>query len=406
MTRALAVLLAFLCATYAPAEAATKTIFSVVLTRHGVRSPTKMPPGKGWPSWQPVADGYLTKHGYALMTFAGRYYARNAATSAAPLQCSPGNLYVYADIDQRTIESARALIEGICGDADAIPLNHAIEPGGDALFSGSANGPAARASGLIRIGDPSNVAALQRILTARCNNACTAPSPLLSLDASLTEDLFLEYAECRPFGQLEPNGADFVADLQTAMQLHVQMSNSERYGEPFADRRGGNLFAHIAGLLQTKAGVANGSVDGPNVSPDAMALIVGHDTNIASVAGILGAHWRLSDPYVPDDTPPGGALVFDLLRGDDKSLLVRLRFVYQTFAQLRSNTELPNGTVSVPVYFDGCGGIDCTMPLSEFAAIASRLESGGFVRPQWTGSSSEPVDLPPLADPAWERCDS
>ncbi len=137
----------------------------------------------------------------------------------------------------------------------------------------------------------------------------------------------------------------------------------------------------------------------------AMALIVGHDGNIANLAGILGAHWRLSDGYVPNDAPPGGALVFDLLRAGDNSLQVRLRFVYQTLAQLRSNVQLQDGTASAPVYFDGCGGIDCTMRLSDFAAIAARLESSGLVRPQWTGSSSEPVELPPLADPAWSHCD-
>jgi hypothetical protein len=40
-------------------------------------------------------------------------------------------------------------------------------------------------------------------------------------------------------------------------------------------------------------------------------VISGHDTNLSNMSGLLQLSWRLPG-YQPDDTPPGGALVFSL----------------------------------------------------------------------------------------------
>lgn len=415
MKKLFALLVAFLAVSYAPVEAAQKPIFAVVLTRHGVRSPTHAPSGNyNWPNWQPVADGYLTRHGYTLMTFAGQYYRKSFSDAGLPLQCSQGNVYVYADVDQRTIATGRALIEGICGNPSAVPLNHdATLAAGtkDTLFDNLPNSKDSMAAARSGNGtDAPDFTGLQQILNGRCSSGncgviANDPKPLVT-GASFAEDLFLEYAQCRPLDEIDPGeNFQFVQRLQSAMQLHVQLSNLERYSERIAQQRGGNMFAHIAELLEAKAGQLHPGLNGPDVSNASAAFIVGHDTNIANVAGILGAHWSLGDGYVPNDTPPGGALVFELLRGDDNTMRVGIRFVHQTLAQLRSARSIPSGTVSSPVFFDGCGGVQCSMPLSDFAAIANRLNAGGFVRPNWTESASDPVNLAPLNDPEWTRCD-
>ena len=44
------------------------TLFAVVMTRHRVRSLTHTPAAYAWPDWSPVAPGFLTAHGYRLMT--------------------------------------------------------------------------------------------------------------------------------------------------------------------------------------------------------------------------------------------------------------------------------------------------------------------------------------------------
>ena len=415
MKKHLAILMAFLAVGFAPVEAAQKPIFAVVLTRHGVRSPTKAPSGNySWPSWKPVDDGFLTKHGYALMTFAGQYYRKSFHDSGLPVQCSPANVFLYADVDQRTIATGRALIEGLCGKPSALPLNHdiAMTPGSkDTLFDNRPKAKDVTTPGHQSADAPApNFSGLQQILNGRCSGGncvpvANEPQPL-DTGASFAENLFLEYAQCRPVDEIDPGqNFEFIQQLQSAMQLHVQLSNVERYSDPIAQQRGGNLFAHIAELLEAKAGALHPGVNGPDVTNDNVVFVVGHDTNIANVAGILGAHWTLGDGYAANDTTPGGALVFELLRGDDNTLRVRLRFVHQSLEQLRNNRPLSNGTLSTPVFFNGCSGVDCTMPLSDFAAVANRLDTAGYVRPNWTESSPAAVDPGPLYDPDWTRCD-
>ena len=116
-------------------------IFSVIVTRHGVRSPTKFPGGEyTWPKWDPVPDAFLTKHGYQLMTLMGAFYD-TALYPKGGVDCA--KVFVYADKVQRTYLSAQALLEGLCGKA-AIPIYH--EPdvkAADPIFNESRVGRAA-----------------------------------------------------------------------------------------------------------------------------------------------------------------------------------------------------------------------------------------------------------------------
>ena len=101
------------------------TLFAVVMTRHGVRSLTHAPAAYAWPDWSPVAPGFLTAHGYRLMTYMGRFYRDYFASVGLPLGCTARTGFVYADLDERTLETGRALIDGACGAPNAIPLQHA-----------------------------------------------------------------------------------------------------------------------------------------------------------------------------------------------------------------------------------------------------------------------------------------
>jgi hypothetical protein len=40
-------------------------------------------------------------------------------------------------------------------------------------------------------------------------------------------------------------------------------------------------------------------------------IVSGHDTNLSNLSGMLGLSWRLPG-YQPNDTLPGGALIFSL----------------------------------------------------------------------------------------------
>lgn len=103
--------------------ALTHVVFSVVVSRHGVRSITSAPKEYTWASWSPVPAGYLTAHGYRLATFLGESY--KAETPA--IDCAKQNVYIYADIDQRTLETARAYVEGMCGAPGALPIYHDVQ---------------------------------------------------------------------------------------------------------------------------------------------------------------------------------------------------------------------------------------------------------------------------------------
>lgn len=104
-------------------------VFAVVMTRHGVRSFTKTPPQYTWPDWAPVAPGYLSAHGYTLVAQLGRYYRAYFTSIGLSMGCGSRGTYVYADVDQRTLETGRALIDGACGSPDALPLYHEARMG-------------------------------------------------------------------------------------------------------------------------------------------------------------------------------------------------------------------------------------------------------------------------------------
>src|SRR5262249_23739668 len=96
-----------------------------------------------WPAFG-VPPGYLTPHGRKLMTIMGEFYRELYAK--AGLLGAPGcgdvkRTYFYADTDQRTIETAQALVESMLAGCKA-EVN-ARKPGSsDALFDAGEAGVA------------------------------------------------------------------------------------------------------------------------------------------------------------------------------------------------------------------------------------------------------------------------
>ena len=76
-----------------------------------------------------------------------------------------------------------------------------------------------------------------------------------------------------------------------------------------------------------------------------------------------------------DDTPPGGALIFEVWqqpkRGD---YLVRTYFTAQTLDQMRSSTPLTlaNPSERVPVFIPGCSLADLSCTLTAFSNTIQR----------------------------------
>src|SRR5262249_32941100 len=126
---------ALLCAAAAFAQSAPPELkYAVILTRHGVRSPTwtlerlNQYSASPWPDFG-VAPGDLTPRGRELMKKMGAWYAewlhRPAGCAAAK------RVSIWSDTGQRATETAKALAEGMLpGCATEI---HTVP---EALFNG------------------------------------------------------------------------------------------------------------------------------------------------------------------------------------------------------------------------------------------------------------------------------
>ncbi len=397
--------------------------FVLVLTRHGVRSPTwtnqrldeyaKQP----WPQW-PVAPGVLTPHGRQLMAFFGGYY--RAWFAERKLLSSEGcadvaQVYIWADTDERTRETGAGIADGMMPGCHAEV--HALEGNAqDELFHAIRKPDAAQTQKAFaalagRIGDHSAALTaayqqpldeMQRILfdckDANCSLA--GKKRLLALEASVApgsgdhlaelkgplttaatfaENLQLEYLEGMPDAEVgwgRVNGAQ----VESLMALHSAASDLVQRTPSIAQMQASHLLDAIVRTMQQAE--AGKSVDGAIGPPgERVVFLVGHDTNIANVAALLDAHW-LIDGYQRDDAAPGGALVFELWRRPGKSDAVKVSYRVQTPDQMRRTLPLSLSAppASAEVFLSGCSlpeaGAPCTWADFQTTIQAARRTSG------------------------------
>lgn len=391
-----------------PAPAAARLAQVVLLARHGVRSPIEPMQryaAQAFPKW-PVAAGALTEQGHRLVVLLAADYRRRAlAEDLLPAEGCPrdGVVWLWADTVERDVLTAQALAEGLLpGCSVAIktapaapdPLFHALEAGVCQL-----DAALAREAILGRIGDApaaltaaerAPLATLQRI-TGCCQpkvcegprNSCTifdlAAAVVADEDSGtarlagpiavgsiLAEDLMLAYADGRP-AELVGWGRASAEAIVDVARLHTLQFDLDHRTHAIARARASGLAVEIAGALEQ--GASGRKV--PRVRAPSRARFVayvGHDVNIANLGGLLGLEW-LNESWQRNQTPPGGALVFELWRpADDGDPFVRAFFVTQTLAQLRGAEELgeENPPSRAPILVPGCG-FDC--PLETFATV-------------------------------------
>lgn len=408
-------------------EAAGKLKFVVIVSRHGVRSFT----GKTeqlnrysrqpWPAW-PVPPGHLTAHGYELMKLFGRYDREllSAQGLLSPDGCADApHVRIFADSDQRTRETGRALASGLVPGCESQvtalpegtpdPLFHPLEAG-----VGAPDKQLAAAAVAGRIGNrPDRLAdayrpqlqALERLLLdcdsdANCaQGGASVPQSLFDLPAALSpgkndhlvelttplsaastmaEGLLLEYAEGMDRSKVGWGRLDKAA-LDEVMQLHAAQEDLALRTGYIARAQASNLLAHA--LQSMEQDEKNRPVAGALTAPgDKVLILVGHDTNLANIAGALGLSWMADGRR--DDTPPGGALVFELWRQAAGQDAVRVFFTAQTLDQMRSATPLSLNTPPerVPVFMPGCSRADFSCGWNEFAAAMSAAIDANFVK--------------------------
>lgn len=383
-----------------PRAAKPKLVYVVILARHGVRSPTatneslRQYAAEPWPEWG-VAPGDLTEHGSKLLEILGGWYrgwlAQDGLLPTAGCEAAP-NIHVRADVGQRTIASARSLMQGMFPDC-AIPAD-TVAGDTDPLFhpvtAGAAHGDARLAAAAVagRIGDhPEALASTlsHAFLTLReilFGCAASGPCPaegqpgkqtLLSLPASvagsedgladirgpvrtgstMTENLLLEYADGKSgkdlgWGRLNES------KLNEVMSIHTTYADLARRTQYLASVQGSNLLSHL--LRSMEQAVSGKAVAGALGKPgDRLLLLDGHDTNISHIAGMLNLSWLLPG-YQRDDTPPGGSLVFRLWQAPGAGYRVEILYLAQTLDQMRNATPLtPDSPPAIAqVFLPGC----------------------------------------------------
>jgi 4-phytase/acid phosphatase len=344
------------------AEGAAQLDHVVILSRHGVRSPTQdndtlnnyrkstTPP---WPDFgvQHLAD--LTLKGALLMQRMGAYYRQKWQPlfgNPSPA-CPNPNPFFYADRDERTLMTARSLVGGLAGGACELPVLGIIEPDVpmterfDPVFHPiNPSNPSCKLENPPK--NPSvstdQVSRVQKVVDCCSENLCTIigkKPPICQLkdvmddtndkkthDAaynfiqSFGEILLFEYAQGFvgsnfAFGKIapapiRPPPAD-KPEWWTLLAIHADLFNKNQRNGDVALLQGANLLYHMAYAIKNGKPLIPPAAGPPVNFPVKFMVYVGHDTNIANVAALLGLHWQVGD-YPADDVAPGAALAFEV----------------------------------------------------------------------------------------------
>jgi 4-phytase/acid phosphatase len=394
----------------------------VILSRHGVRSPTQddntlnnyrksgIPP---WPDFgvQQLAD--LTLKGALLMQRMGAHYREKwQPRFGDPSRACPNpNPFFYADRDERTLMTARSLVGGLAGGACELPVLEIIEPDVlteriDPVFH-----PINKTNPSCKVKNPPHptvspdqVSRVQKVVDCCqadfCNKilgktSCdlqqlmdgTKPGTPPHNDAynfiqGFGEILLFEYAQGFvgrnfAFGKIAPDPirpppAD-KPEWWKLLAIHADLFNKIERHRDVALLQGANLLYHMISAIATGRPLIPPAVGPPVNFPVKFMVYVGHDTNIANVAKLLGLHWQVGD-YPADDVAPGAALAFEVRQTLGAPPYVNALMLVQPPDSLRADGS---DIRSRPLPIRGCkspeGSPDGSCAMSDFVSIAMNI---------------------------------
>jgi 4-phytase/acid phosphatase len=359
----------------------------VMLVRHGVRAPldTEAAPGLAqgpWPTW-PVVPSHLTPHGAAAATLMGAYQRLwLAANGLLPAQGCPtdAQLSIWTNSAERTIRTGEAMAQGLAPDCP-LPVGHkppgTLDPLFDPFEAGAATVDATAAVTAMEpeMGDVRNASTYlvpAIALTARglgCDQA-TPACDLVQMRTTITPSADNRGVDLRgPVAQTAGAAQIFILQYLEGMAPDQVAWGRFGAGQGLSDalaqisRLHGlqfDVFARNAYMAPRKAvALAPRMVEAlTGAGQPPVTLLVGHDDNIAAIAGLLGVHFQVQG-YGEDDPPVGGGLRLELWRDAAGQALVRVAYVAQTPDQVRSLAPL--GLASPPwsavLPLPGCGAL-------------------------------------------------
>lgn len=332
---------------FAQSEPELKLESVVIVSRHGVRAPTKATQlmqdvtPDAWPTW-PVKLGWLTPRGGELIAYLGHYQRQRLVADGllAKKGCpQPGQVAIIADVDERTRKTGEAFAAGLAPDCAITVHTQADTSSPDPLFNPLKTGVCqldnanvtdailSRAGGSIADFTGHRQTAfreLEQVLNFPQSNLClnrekqdkscsltqALPSELkvsadnvsltgaVSLASMLTEIFLLQQAQGMP----EPGWGRITDSHQwnTLLSLH----NAQFYLLQRTPEAARSRATPLLDLIKTALTPHPPQKQAYGVTlPTSVLFIAGHDTNLANLGGALELNWTL--PAQPDNTPPG-----------------------------------------------------------------------------------------------------
>lgn len=359
----------------------------VVLSRHNIRAPLS---GNGsalanltsheWTDWS-SAPSELTLRGGALETIMGQYFRKYLADQGLfPENYVPttDDVNIYANSMQRTIATAQYFSSGFMPTAN-LTVNHRFSPSQmDPVFNPR----------LTKVNPEFVAEAMKEIAAMGGKKGIRGINEDLKENyALIAEVLDLENSPAGKEGMKAFDNYDtqilLEAGKEPTMKGSLKDANSasdafilQYYEEPDSVKAGfgraltRDQWAQIAeikdvyGDVLFSAPIVAVNVANPllrymydelNADKRKFTFLVGHDSNIASVASALGVEGYELPNAIEKKTPIGSKLVMEKWQGKDGNEYVSLNLVYQSPDQLRnlSLLDLENPPMVFPLKLKG-----------------------------------------------------
>ena len=204
----------------------------------------------------------------------------------------------------------------------------------------------------------------------------------LKTGSEMAENFLLEYTDGMPekdlgWGRLNRD------NLLEAMSIHALYVEVIRRDPYLAQVQMSNLLSHI--LRSMEQAVSNRDVAGAlGHRGDRVLIVVGHDTNIDNIGALLQVSWLL-DGYQRNDTPPGGALMFEVWKQTNGEYTVNAYYRAQSLDQMYKAVPLSLDAPPLrsPLFLPGCSRANANFSCSwnRFQRTVEAVIDPAFVKP-------------------------
>ena len=341
----------------------------LMMSRHNLRAPLanngsvlEQSTPKQWPEWD-VPDGQLTTKGGVLEVYMGHYMREWLAqqgmvkTGECP---AADSVYAYANSLQRTVATAQFFITGAFPGCD-VPVHHQEKMGTmDPTFNPviTDNSPELREKALKAMESERQKMQLTESykLLEQMTNYADSPSCKEKKVCSLADakDTFSADYEKEPGVSGPLKVGNSLVDAFTLQYYEGFPKDQVAWGEITSDKQWQVLSKLKNGYqdsLFTSTAVAqnvakplvkyiDNALVGEGASKAKVTLLVGHDSNIASLLTALDFKpYQLPGQY--ERTPIGGKLLFQRWHDSAGNRdLMKIEYVYQSTEQLRNADAL------------------------------------------------------------------